>query len=445
MPNKNRLWVYRGIVALGLVIAVLLVLFVPQHMKENSDWSLQYAVQNFADGQSTIDNTSFSLQNAEVNAHDANLDRYVQLENQRWAYTEAPGYIFYLLPFHFIHAPILGNLLLAIGVAAVIYLLLRRLKDERAACLGALLWVFSPVALAMLQRAYASTFAAAAFLGIGGCLYIYYCLYRSKLGRWVAWGILALAGLGLGWSVFVNYANFWVVVVFVVHFIYRQLHLRSSVRRDEIVWSSLLFSFGLLLPLIGLLAYNDVVFGSPFRFGFQYAESVSFGLQFILGNIKQVVVAWLVGFPLLIPGLAALIWALCNRFRQRMFSADLLLLLAGWVLAVYVLYLTYEWTATAGMEGMPFIMLACYALPGLLPLTLLSALWLEQLSRRAWLGVAIPLLIWGVVFFAQSALAYPEVPINPLNPWRRTTQQLPAMMLEVSASSDNVFGGGIDV
>ena len=445
MPNNNRLWVCRGVVALGLVLAVLLVLFVPQHMKESSDWSLQYAVQNFADGHLTIDDISFGSQNAEAHAHDANLDRYAQLENQRWAYTEAPGYIFYLLPFHLIHASILGNLLLAIGVAAVIYLLLGHLKGERAACLGTLLWVFSPVALAMLQREYASTFAAAALLGIGGGLYIYYCLRRSELGRWFAWGILALAGLGLGWSVFANYANFWVVVVFVVHFIYRQLHLRSNVRRNEIAWSSLWFSFGLLLPLTGLLVYNDTVFGAPFRFGFQYAESVSFGLQFILGNIKQVVVAWLVGFPLLIPGLSVLIWALCNRFHQRMFSTDLLLLLAGWVLAVFVLYLTYEWTATADMEGMPFIMLACYALTGLLPLTLLSALWLEQLSHRAWLGVAVPLLIWGVVFFAQSALAYPEVPINPLNPWRHTSQQLPAMLRDVSAPSNNVFGGVIDV
>ncbi|MCL2281366.1 MAG: hypothetical protein FWC25_01735 [Dehalococcoidia bacterium] len=446
MSNIHRIWIYRGLVALGLVLAFLLTLAIPQHMKENNDWSLQYAVQNFADGQLTIDKNTFDLQNAEAHTHDASLDQYVQVESKRWAYTEAPGYVFYLLPFYYMHVLALGNWLLAIGMAVVVYLLLKHLKDERVACFGALLWLFSPVALAMLQRAYSSTFASAAFLGMGGGLYIYYCLRRSELSRWAAWGLLSLSGLGLGWSIFVNYANILVVAVFLLHFTYLQLRLYLNGQRKIAAWSPLWFCFSLLLPLVGLLIYQDAVFDSLFRFGFQYAElPVSFGWQFIQVNIKQVVVAWLIGFPLLVPGLAALVWALCLRFHGKMFSDDLLLLCAGWVLAVFGVYLTYEWTATSNMVGMPFIMLACYTLPGLLPLTLLSAQWLNQLSRRALLWVAIPLLIWGVVFFAQSALAYPEVPVNPLNPWRRSTIQLQDSFHEGYFSVASIAGGDVDV
>ncbi|MCL1886143.1 MAG: hypothetical protein FWF98_05260 [Dehalococcoidia bacterium] len=441
MYNNNRIWLYRGIVAFGLVLAFLLTLVIPQHMKEKGDWSLQQAVQNFADGQMTLDQITFDLQNAEAQTNGADLSRYVQLENQRWAYTEAPGYIFYLLPFYYIHAPTLGNQLLAVGMAVVTFLLLKRLKDERVACLGALMWLFSPVALAMSSRAYSGIFAAAAFLGMGGGLYIYYCLRRGELSCRVAWGLLFLAGLGLGWSVFANYSNIWAVTVFLLHFVYIQLRPRLNERRSDVAWSPLGFCLGLLLPFIGLLVYQNAVFGAPFRFGFQYTElPVGFGWQFIQANVEQVVVAWLVGFPLIIPGIAALIWSLCKGFHRRMFSVDLLLLLAGWVLAVFGIYLTYEWTAMADMGGMPFIMLACYALPGLLPITLLSAQWLDQLPRRVWLCVVIPLFIWGVVFFAQSALAYPEAPFNPLNPWRTPNQLSQSSLPEI-----NTANGGINV
>ncbi|MCL2706863.1 MAG: hypothetical protein FWE97_01660 [Dehalococcoidia bacterium] len=444
MSETGRNWCCRGFVALGLVLALVLMLVIPQHMKENSDWSLQYAVQNFADGQFVLDRDTFYLQSGEAQASGASLDQYTQIDNQNYAYTEAPGYIFYLLPFHYVHAHALANVLLAAGAAAVVYLLLRRIRDERTACVGALLWIFSPVALAMLQRAYADTFAAAAFLGIGGGLYIYYCLRRGELSLMAAYGLLFLAGLGLGWSVFANYANTWAVGAFLAHFIYLQTKARLEGRKKEIVFSALCFCLGMLLPLAGLLMYQNAVFGAPLRFGFQYTGlPVGFSWQYIQANIRQTTVAWLIGYPLLIPGLAALVWALYHRTHKNVFGTDLLLLLAGWVAAVFGLYLMYELTASSDIAGMPFIVLARYALPGLMPLTLLSALWLEQLSQRALRGITAALLVWGVIFFAQSALAYPEVPINPLNPWRNITQSQQDSLLLDSARSIYVTSGGV--
>ena len=96
---------------------------------------------------------------------------------------------------------------------------------------------------------------------------------------------------------------------------------------------------------------------------------------------------------------------------------DILLLLAGWILAVYGLYVFYEWTSATQVPGMPFITMARYYLPALPPLALLTTLWLERAPRKLAVSAIIFLLAWGVVFFAQSALSYPVTPPHsPYNP-----------------------------
>ncbi|MCL2140657.1 MAG: hypothetical protein FWH42_03120 [Dehalococcoidia bacterium] len=445
--HLSRPRLYRGLVAVGLLLSFLLALFMPQHIKEGRDWSVQYAVQNIASGNLTIDSDTFDKQNQEAIDNGGSLDWYQRIDTQRWGYIDAPGYVFFLLPFHFLHASFLGNCLLAIGMTIVIYLLLKQLKGELVACLGALLWLVSPVALAMFQRTYADTFAIASFIGIGGGLYIYYLLRREELGSKAKAVLLALAGLGIGWGVWASYANVWIAGLFISHFIYLQIRLRLIGRRSEVAWTPLWFFLGLFIPLTGLLLYQKAVFGSVFSYGFQYNTlPVSFNTIFIGQNIKQGLVAWLVGFPLLIPGLAALVWEL--RFNanpsQKYFSNEVLLLLGGWVTAVFVLYLTYEWTARADLFGMPFIIPARYVLPGLLPLLLLSVVWLDKISSKALVYISIPLLLWGVVFFAQSAVSYPEVPVNPQNPWRSNTESIPTLSMSGLSQCIN-WEGNTDV
>jgi hypothetical protein len=183
---------------------------------------------------------------------------------------------------------------------------------------------------------------------------------------------------------------------------------------------------------VGLLIYQNAVFGSPWRFGFQYAQlPVSFSLRFLRPNIKYVTVPLLVGFPLLLPCAAAIFTALYQKVRLLMprhktedindtwpeLRWDILLLLAGWIAAIYGLYLNYEWTANTQVAGMPLIVMARYYLPAVLPLTVLAVLWLGRVPRKLSLAVTILALAWGVVFFAQSALSYPVVPAHsPYNP-----------------------------
>jgi hypothetical protein len=422
-----------------VVLAFFLTLIIPQHMRESTDWSFQYATQNFSQGKFTVDSVTIGLEDAQAHEHGGLLSQYVLVGNNRWALTDAPGSIFYLLPFYDINAPALGNLVLAAGMAVVAYMLLKRLRDEKTACLGLLLLLFTPVALAMMQRVYVNGFAAAAFLSMGGGLYIYYCLRQQELSSRSAGILLFLAGLGLGWSVLANYYNALVVLVFILHFIFMFMRSWLMGRRRAAVWSALWTGLGLAIPLAGLLVYQNAVFGSFWRFGFQYAQlPVSFGLNYLRTNIKYVTVALLVGFPLLLPGVAAFFIALYQKvsLRKRPHKTDevsdnwpelrwdLLLLLGGWIAAVYGLYLNYEWTANTNTAGMPFIVMARYYLPAALPLMLLAVLWLGRIPRKLALAVAVLALVWGVVFFAQAALSYPVVPPHNLyNPVVRSAPE----------------------
>lgn len=440
MPNDSyRALLYRTITALGVVLAFLLTLVIHQHMRESTDWSFQYATQNFSQGRFTVDGITIGLESSDANKYGGQLSQYVMIGDDRWALTEAPGYIFFLLPFYYIHAPELGNLVLAAGMASVAYLLFNRLRDEKTACLGSLLLLFTPVALAMMQRAYADSFAATAFLSMGGGLYIYYCLRQHELTPRSAGILLFLAGLGLSWSVVANYYNGIVVLVFILHFIFVLGRSWISGKGNVAVWATVLAAVGLAIPLAGLLVYQDTVFGSPWRFGFQYAQlPVSFGLQYLRPNIKYVMVALLVGFPLLLPGIAALFMALYKKIGSRILQHkpedvidtwpelhwDILLLLVGWTAAVYGLYLNYQWTANAQVAAMPFIIMARYYLPAVLPLTITAVLLLKRIPRKLSLALTILATAWGVVFFAQSALSYPVVPAH--SPYNPLAESLPA-------------------
>jgi len=430
MPNESdRLLLYRSITALGVVLAFLLTLLIPQHMREGSDWSFQYATQNFSRGHLTEDGITIGLEESEAHQFGGILSQYVLVGDNRWALTEAPGYIFYLLPFYYIQAPELGNLLLAVGMAVVAYLLLKRLRDEKTACAGSLLLLFTPVALAMMQRIYADSFGASAFLSMGGGLYIYYCLRARELSARRGGILLFLAGLLLAWGAVSNYNSALVVLVFAVHFAF--MFLRAKMKKTPVgVYPAMII--GLAVPFILLLIYQNAVFGSPWRFGFQYSQlPTGFSTHYLNNNIKYVSAALLVGFPLLL--VAA--YSFCSGIyaKTKVFfdgrpeggnpgplpelPCDIALLLTGWAAAVFGLYLNFEFTANYRIGGMPFIILARYYLPAVLPLTIAAVLLLTRVPRKLAVAVTTLSIIWGVVFFAQSALSFPLVPPHsPYNP-----------------------------
>ena len=431
MPNdRNTRLLYRSITALGVVLAFFLTLIIPQHMREGTDWSFQFATQNFSQGHLTADGATIGLEQSEASLYGGTLSQYVTVGDNRWALTEAPGYIFYLLPFYYMHAPALGDLALAAGMAFVAYILLKRLRDEKTACLGTLLLLFTPVALAMMQRTYADSFAATAFLSMGGGLYIYYVLAARELSSRIGSVILFLAGLLLAWSVAANYNNSVVVLVFVIHFIFMFIRSRS---RGPRVPAFMFMILGLAVPFSLLLFYQKLVFGSPWVFGFQYSQlPIGFALRYLRLNIEYVTAALLVGFPLLLGAALAYCGSLYYKITAFFDGAgkearndplpelswETMLLLGGWILAVFGLYLNFEFTANSRVGGMSFIIMARYYLPAVLPLTICAVLLLTRVPRKLAVSVTLLAFAWGVIFFSQSALSFPVVPPHsPYNPF----------------------------
>jgi len=429
--NRDLLW--RSIAVLGVILVFLLSHFMPQNMRENADWAFLYSLKNFAQGQLTVDVDTLNSEAAEVFAYGGALNQYVQVGNDRWVLTnEAPGYIFFLLPFYYAGAPAIGSLLLTGCVILVAYLLLSCLRDEKTACLGAFFLLFNPVALALLQRVYIDSFGAFAFLSIGGGLYIYYCLRRSELSPLPSAAILFFSGLALGWSVFASYYNALPVAVFALHFIYACVRSFMSGQGRSTIRAALWLCAGFIIPVACLLAYQNSVFGSPLRFGFQYAQFYTgFNARLIYINLLNVSVAVLVGFPVLLPAAAAIWMAFCARLKAVMerkprtantacwpeLDWDILLLLAGWIAAVFGLFLCYEGTATSQAASMPVIVMARHYLPAVLPLTLLAVLLYKHIPRKMSLAITVFTLVWGAVFFIQAALSYWAVPEHsPYNP-----------------------------
>jgi hypothetical protein len=212
---------------------------------------------------------------------------------------------------------------------------------------------------------------------------------------------------------------------------------------------------GMAVPFALLFIYQNAVFGSPWTFGFQLTElPVGFGQRYLLPNIKYVTAALLVGFPLLL----AAAFAFCGSlyYKTRMLFRghrnegtsdplpelpwDIMLLLGGWVVAVFGLYLNYEFTASSRVGGMPFIIMARYYLPAVLPLTILAVLLLARVPRKLAGSIIIISLVWGVVFFAQSALSLPLVPPHsPYNPVAGSMRDPPQLVISESGGGEQVF------
>jgi len=223
--------------------------------------------------------------------------------------------------------------------------------------------------------------------------------------------------------------------VFILHYIItRWIYLRKKVKiglKSEVPAVIL----GIGLPLAIMLFYNYTVFGSPLDYGYHYSRmpiefafqylgqinrsGQSVPLQIIIDNLKAAPAALFQGFPLLIiaiPGMAAILilkgYAAFNSHppsSQRSgfhfeLSWGLLLILIGWFMAVFFLYLTYEFTAEYLGGDSSFVRFARFYLPGLFPLAVICALLIARLRYKLYIPIMIIAVIAGSLIYTQYAL-----------------------------------------
>ena len=167
MTDKDKVRIYRALAVVGLLVAIVLAFAFPYEQREPDSWAYRYAIENFADGKLSIDDALHQQQVREAQEQGGWLAQYVQIDNDKWVLEKTPGDVFFVVPFEWLGIPRAANVVLAIGLAFVTYLVMRRLAGEAAACLASLLMLVTPVSLIMLHRSYMAMFGASAFLALG--------------------------------------------------------------------------------------------------------------------------------------------------------------------------------------------------------------------------------------------------------------------------------------
>lgn len=441
--------IYRVVVAIGFVIAVVLCLVIPAHNNEPDDWAYYYAVKNFSQGKLTVDDYLHFKQEIDAGRQGGMLIQYNRVGFNRWVLEKPPGYVFFLVPFELMGIPRLGNVLLALGMTIVTYILLKRLKNERAACIGSLLVLFTPASLIMFNRSFADAFAAHAFLVMGGGLYIYHYLEWGRLRPLPGAALLFLAFLFIAWSVLIRSTDLPIAVIFALHFVITRLRSLNKKESTRLRFEIPSIALGVSLPVACLLWYNVAVFGAPFDNGYNYtlypvkfaydyfgqvdAAGQSIPLKIFLGNLKNVTWNLFLGYPLLfigVPGFMVIFFqkaaAAFKRREVTGMQADLnnelpwsiLLVLTGWFICVFGLYMMYEWTSTVEMSGLPhvkmntlhFIVFARFYLTGLLPVVVIVSLICARFPVWLWAALLVAYVVAGSVLYVQTVQGETLIP-----------------------------------
>jgi hypothetical protein len=432
---RRYLNVYRIAVVCGLVLAAALALAYAPQMSGASPWAYYYGLQNFSHGKLVVDDQLHNQQVRDARQKGGMLMQYLKIGNNRWAMEKAPGYVFFATPFEKTGIPRGANIVLAAGMVLVTYLLLKRLRDEKTACAGSLLLLLAPETLYTLNRTYMDSIAALSFLVMGGGLYIYYHLERHKHRPVTGGALLFLAFLLAGWSVVTRYTNFLVVAVLALHFIITRLMDYRRGERTKIAAETFAAVLGAGIPLAVILLYDYYVFGSPLEYGYSYTtfpikfafqyfgqvdkSGQSLPVQIILENLRTAPWSLLLSFPLLaigIPGfLAVLIHKVIRLFHRDNLpsrrsgpggdlSWGLLLVLTGWFVSVFFLYLTYEFTAELRPNFNPYYAIGRFYLPGLFPVAVITSLIVARWPFKLNVPVLLLAVVSGSVLYTHYVL-----------------------------------------
>jgi hypothetical protein len=428
---------YRVITGAGFIITAALILLTPLQMPDPDDWAYYDGVLNFSKGHFTIDNRTLMRQAQEIAEQGGWLIQYLSIKSNKWALEKAPGVVFYLIPFQLAGLPRWSNILLALGMVIVTYILLKRLRDEKTAMLGSLLMLFTPISLVMLNRVYMDTYASLAFLVMGGGLYLYYHLERGSLTPLKGGILLFLAFLMISWSVVVRYTNLPVAVIIALHLVIMRLIAWRKKQEVGLKKEVIPLVLGVGLPVLAIMLYDYFIFGSPLKYGYAYSpfpvkfafqyigqadtQGVSIPLQILRYNTQGYLRNFLIGFPLMIiaiPGFFVLLYYKFFRKHQpegkwsglgSELSWDVLLVLIGWFLSVFLLYLGYEWTAGL-QKGGGFVLFNRFLLPGLFPAAVVCALFMARFPYRVLVPVMAILVVCGALLYAQWALELHVLP-----------------------------------
>lgn len=311
------------------------------------------------------------------------IAQWVQLSSERWISEKNPGYPFLAAPFQLLGiirvAPLFYGALGCVGL----FFGARRWVGRFGGTVAVGLFCSSGAALLFAWRDYMPTFTETSLIAAGSGALLWAVLADEATQRRRTWiGLLGFVALEA--AVFVRYTNIVVLgcaVVAVLTARWRPASLPQGALRW---WLGSVAFFG-----AGVAVFDDLVYGGPLQSGYRPGE-ISFSLGAVPRNLRYVPAHLIHAMPMLLLGLAALVWIIWRRVRLRRVGAEKssvarrdlavgLALAVSWF-SVWGLYATYSWTAGPGLST---LQAARFYVPALGAIALLGAWLVVRLPRRA--------------------------------------------------------------
>jgi hypothetical protein len=356
------------------------------------------------------------------------IEQWVQLPGGRWISEKDPGYPFLAAPFQWLGiirlAPLFYGALGCLGL----FFGARRWIGPYGGAAAVGLFCSSGAALLFAWRDYMPTFTDASLIAAGTGALLWAMLpgeaaavAASRRRTWI--GLLGF--LAIEAAVFTRYTNIVVLGCAVLAVLAVRWRRPASLPRGALVaWLGSAALFG-----AGVATFDDLVYGGPFKSGYQPGE-ITFSLSAVGPNLRYMPVHLLRAMPMLVLGLVALAW-IAGRWaalrrangghgkdghgkgghgdnghdssgqggdrRATAARRDLavaLALAASWF-GVWALYAAYTWTAALGLST---LQAARFYVPALGAISLLGAWLVTRVPRRAALAAATSAAVVAAMF-----------------------------------------------
>ena len=387
------------LVAAGAVVALaVLVLTRGARLLEPDDYAYRASIAALAHGWVRLSDAQYRALVTQV----GQVAQWHHLSSGAWISEKNPGYPFLALPFYLAHALRVAPLFYGSLGAWGLYHGARAWLGRRAGAIAAWLFCLSGMAATFAWRATMPTFTDAALVAAGAGALVWAMASPVAPARRRA--VVGLAGFAaLEAATFVRYTDaieLAVAVLAVVAFARGARVGRGAIA----LWLGSVALFG-----AGVLAFDAWAYGSATSTGYSAGE-ISFSLSSLGANLRGLPLDLVAAAPVALAaaaGVALVVARAGARPHDPARRLDLAVgasLAAGW-LGLWVLYLTYTWTADqAGRGGLALaVHLIRFYVPALGPMALLGAAALVRLPRAAAGAAVAALTLAAVAAFSVMA------------------------------------------
>jgi hypothetical protein len=310
---RREVWTEAALAVVAFAVMCIAVLSVAAQTAEPDDGAYRASIVAVTEGH------FLTLSTAQAEALAAKLgdnpaappNQWVQLADGRFISEKDPGYPFLAAPFQGLGlirwAPLFFGALACLGL----FLGARRWLGRVGGVAAVGLYCSSGAAMAFAWRDYMPTFTDASLVAAGSGILLWTLLATEASARRRTWaGLAGFAALEL--ATFVRYTNIVLLGCAVVAVIAAWRMGAARLRLGTLgAWMLCVVAF-----CVGLALFDDLVYGGPLRTGYHPGE-ITFALSAVGPNLRLIPAHLIQAMPMVILGLAALLWIVVQRLTSR--------------------------------------------------------------------------------------------------------------------------------